>query len=123
MMAKRPKSPQQKKRLSLQKDRRPAHGENHKSSRKNVPRAKAMSKRSVRRHAAEIERTWSRLDEGNADSVELTLVTASRQKTTFRKWPDRSLVDAVRLKLDRRRRTKQNQSSSQVGSSPAKAGG
>jgi hypothetical protein len=54
MMAKRPKSPQQKKRLSLQKDRRPAHGENHKSSRKNVPRA--MSKRRVRRHAAEIER-------------------------------------------------------------------
>jgi hypothetical protein len=39
----RKKSPQQKKAESLKKDRRNAYGENSKSSRKNIPRAKVAT--------------------------------------------------------------------------------
>ena len=42
-------SPQEKKELSLQKDRRNAYGENDKASRKNIPRAKARVNRANRR--------------------------------------------------------------------------
>lgn len=45
----RPKTPQEKKRLSLEKDRRNSFGENDKASRKNIPRAKARVNRANRR--------------------------------------------------------------------------
>ncbi len=44
------KTPQEKKRLSYQKDRRNTYGENDKASRKNIPRAKARENR-AERHA------------------------------------------------------------------------
>lgn len=50
-MAGEPKSPQEKKRLSLKKDRRNTYGENDKASRKNIPRSKAKSHRAVRHTA------------------------------------------------------------------------
>jgi len=43
-MNKPARTPQQKKRLSYAKDRRNAYGENSKSSRKNIPRAKALAR-------------------------------------------------------------------------------
>jgi hypothetical protein len=42
------KSPQDKKRLSYARDRRNDYGENSKSSRKNIPRAKAFANRKER---------------------------------------------------------------------------
>jgi hypothetical protein len=42
-------SPQEKKRMSLDKDRRNVYGENDKASRKNIPRAKARVNRVNRR--------------------------------------------------------------------------
>ena len=42
------KTPQEKKRLSLAKDRRNVYGENDKASRKNIPRAKSRVNRANR---------------------------------------------------------------------------
>jgi hypothetical protein len=86
-----PKSPQDKKKLSLKKDRRNSYGENDKSSRKNIPLSKALSHRKVRRKAASLEHDWERIDESTAESRELTLVTARLQKGRFRKSPDMPL--------------------------------
>jgi hypothetical protein len=48
MAPKKPRSPQQKKALSLQKDRRNGYGENDKGSRKTIPAAKARGHRIAR---------------------------------------------------------------------------
>lgn len=48
-MAVEPKTPQEKKRLSYEKDRRNTYGENNKASRKGIPLAKARGNR-VERH-------------------------------------------------------------------------
>jgi hypothetical protein len=53
----RVKSPQQKKRLSLARDRRNVYGENDKASRKNVPRARQRSQMRIRRSAKRELRT------------------------------------------------------------------
>lgn len=90
-MPRQPKSPPEKKRLSLKKDRRNSYGENDKSSRKNIPRSKALSHRKVRRKAAGLEHDWERIDEAVAESRELTLVTPRLQKGRFRKSPDMPL--------------------------------
>ncbi len=45
------KSPQEKKQLSLERDRRNVYGENAKSSRKNIPKSKRLSQRSARKAA------------------------------------------------------------------------
>jgi hypothetical protein len=47
-MSVQPKTPQEKKRLSYEKDRRNTYGENNKSSRKNIPLAKARANRTER---------------------------------------------------------------------------
>lgn len=97
------RSPQEKKRLSLERDRRNAHGENDKASRKNIPRSKAKSHRVVRRKAAEMERRWQTMAEADAQSAELTATTPRLQKGKFRKWPDTPLGKVVVAKLARRR--------------------
>lgn len=48
-MAKRVRTPQEKKRLSLQRDRRNLYMENSKGSRKAIPLRKAIKRRAVRR--------------------------------------------------------------------------
>jgi hypothetical protein len=49
MPKKRYRSPQEKKRLSYEKDRRDTYGENNKGSRKSVPKSKALGNRALRR--------------------------------------------------------------------------
>jgi hypothetical protein len=95
-MPRQPKSPQDKKTLSLKKDRRNNYGENDKSSRKNIPLSKALSHRKVRREAAKLEQTWERTDEVTVESRELTLVTARLQKGRFRKSPDMPLGEILK---------------------------
>ena len=90
-MPRQPRSPPEKKRLSLKKDRRNSYGENDKSSRKNIPRSKALSHRKVRGKAASLEHDWERIDEATAESRELTLVTPRLRKGRFRKSPDMPL--------------------------------
>lgn len=86
----RPKTPQEKKRLSLERDRRNAYGENDKASRKNIPRAKARVNRVNRRadSVALVDALGTPdedIDAAVADVVE------GRQRKVWRKWPDESL--------------------------------
>lgn len=94
-MPKRFRAPQEKKRLSLQKDRRNTYGENDKSSRKNIPRSKAIARRTVRRKSAEFERSWPRLDELEASTAASTVTKARLQKGKFRKTPDTPLGKVI----------------------------
>jgi hypothetical protein len=104
-MPKHSKSPQQKKRLSLQKDRRNGYGENAKASRKNIPKSKALSHRKVR-HAAN---TQTKLLDGMPDDkaavTQSTITTARLQKGAWKKSPDRPLGAIVAGKLKTRAAT------------------
>lgn len=78
-------TPQEKKVLSYQRDRRNTYGENDKSSRKNIPRSKALGQRSFRSRVGQILR--SRDVEAIDDAV------ASARRRAFDKTPDQSLGD------------------------------
>ena len=101
-MVKTPKSPQEKKRLSLQKDRRNAYGENAKSSRKNIPRSKAISHRKVRHAAKSQTDKLAGLPEDRADVTQSTLTKAHLQKGPWKKTPDMALGGIVAGKLKTR---------------------
>jgi hypothetical protein len=90
-MAKRQRTPQEKKTLSLSKDRRNTYGENSKSSRKNIPLSKALAQRQVRHKAnQELDAIASRDDE-RVDVTESTLSKARAQKPKWKKVPDEPL--------------------------------
>lgn len=101
-MARRPTSPQDKKRLSLAKDRRNTYGENAKAARKLIPLRKAKARRAVRRRGNAALDTILELPEAAADAVESTLTTPALQKGSWRKVPDTALGDVVAGKLHRR---------------------
>lgn len=88
-----PATPQQKKKLSLEKDRRNTYGENDKASRKSIPLQKAKANRSVRSK----DKAALRRDEETADAV---LDKALKQR--WRKAPDGKLGDVVASQLDER---------------------
>ena len=102
-MERTPRTPQEKKRLSLKKDRRNTYGENDKSSRKNIPLSKALSHRKVRHKAKDDLHKLATADEAKAETVESTLATARLQKGWWRKWPDTPLGEVVMRKLTRRK--------------------
>jgi hypothetical protein len=104
-MTKTPKSPQDKKRLSLAKDRRNSYGENAKSSRKNIPRSKAISRRKVRHAAKAQTNTLAGLSEEHSGVVQSTLTKARLQKGPWKKCPDRPLGAVVADKLKTRAAT------------------
>jgi len=86
----RPKTPQEKKRLSLEKDRRNSYGENDKASRKNIPTAKARVNRANRRAdsvalSGAIGVPDETLDAATEDAVQ------GRRRKVWRKMPDESL--------------------------------
>ena len=99
-------TPQQKKRLSYDHDRRNSYGENQKSSRKNIPRSKQRShqdeRRSIRQTLAAAE---GAIAEDVADEAQSqALLTGRRKKlAAFRKSPDRALGEVVERRLRRRR--------------------
>lgn len=93
----RRKSPQEKKRLSLEKDGRNAFWANDKASRKGVPRAKARVNRANRRGdtvalSDALGEPDDELDAEAEDAVE------GRRRKVWRKWPD----EPLRRKLARR---------------------
>jgi hypothetical protein len=92
MAPKRPRSPQEKKALSLQKDRRNRYGENDKASRKAIPAAKARSHRIVRRADKQA------LADGE-DALET--VALVRCKPHWRKVPDVPLGEVIAGKPQR----------------------
>lgn len=104
-MPRTPKTPQQKKRLTLKKDRRNTYGENAKSSRKNIPKSKTLSHRKVRSVA---QQQLMRLDparELEAETIESTIATPRLQKGKWQKSPDTPLGQVVSGKLKTRTAT------------------
>jgi hypothetical protein len=88
------KTPQDKKRLSLEKDRRNTYGENDKASRKNIPRAKARVNRANRHLDRQIlDQGLGAPDESVDDAVEQRVI--GRRRKFGRKWPDRPLGEVL----------------------------
>jgi hypothetical protein len=96
------KTPQEKKRLSLAKDRRNAYGESNKGSRIAIPLNKASQIRAERR-----AQNRQLLNASTAsDEDELTAVENGVRSTSPRPWrkmPDAPLGKVLEWKLQRRR--------------------
>ena len=96
MPLKHRRTPKEKKRLSLAKDRRNDYCENDKSSRKNIPRSKKLANRSVRRGDKQDLATDAEHAEG---------VLPLRLKKRWRKSPDSPLRVHIarqkRLRIER----------------------
>ena len=97
MPLKKQRTPQEKKRLSLEKDRRYCYGENNKSSRKAVPKRKKKANRAARRQ--------------NGLNLELEDISGTAFKkslvTRWRKVPHAKL--SHHLESQRQRRSSLNQ--------------
>lgn len=88
-----PKTPQEKKRESYEKDRRNAYGENAKSSRKNIPRRKRAVASANRARASQPFRQPA----GDSDSQEaLQEAVESKRLKRWRKSPDIPLKDSLK---------------------------
>ncbi|HXH78679.1 hypothetical protein [Nocardioides sp.] len=86
------KNPQDKKRLSLERDRRNTYGENDKASRKNIPRAKARVNRANRRaETVALEGALGAPDE-TLDAI------VGRRRKVWRKWTDAPLGSVLAIK-------------------------
>lgn len=86
----RPKTPQEKKRLSLAKDRRNTYGENDKASRKNIPRTKSRVNRANRHQdAVTLTGVIGVPDAIVEDAIEQKVL--GRRRKAWRKWPDQPL--------------------------------
>ena len=104
-MPRAPKTPQQKKRLSLKKDRRNTYGENAKSSRRNIPKSKAKSHRKVRHQAKHDVEQLIGLPDTKAELVESTLSKPRLQKGRWQKSPETPLGVVVKGKIATRKAT------------------
>ena len=97
----RRKSPQEKKRLSLLKDRRNTYGENAKASRKGIARHKRDRTRTDRRLRNQpLREATGRRDPEVEEHVEVRRVAAP--KSYWKKVPDRPLGEVLEDKLSRR---------------------
>jgi hypothetical protein len=95
------KSPPEKKADSYEKDRRNVYGENSKSSRTNISRAKARDHREARRVSRQgLVATKGAVDNEAIDKAE-TQVTTKRHPR-FKKQPDKPLGSVVATKKQRR---------------------
>jgi hypothetical protein len=92
------KSPQEKKKASLDHDRRNAYGENDKASRKLIPLRKQQSNQAERRTSSQpLARLKGKFDENEAVASELESRTQTvvQRRTGFRKKPDARLKDLL----------------------------
>ena len=103
---KRRRSPQEKKRLSLKKDRRNTYGKNDKATRRLIPLRKAKANRALRR-GVKVALA------GDEEAIEAVAKTFDPRR--WRKLPDKALGDIVktgpekharrfRAKIERRKR-------------------
>ena len=103
----RVKNPQEKKRLSLDRDRRNVYGENDKASRKSVPRRKQLNHMRIRRAATqELANASGEVDETLAMEAEVLADAraATLRRKSFRKQPDRPLREVIEMQKRSRRR-------------------
>ena len=99
------KSPQEKKMLSLELDRRNIYGENAKSSRKNIPKSKQLSHQSERRAGnTPLLAIKGVVDEDQALKAELESRDRliGKKRVAFVKRPDRPLGEVRRKKATRK---------------------
>jgi hypothetical protein len=103
MIMSKVKSPSEKKRISLVKDRRNVYGECPTSSRKNIRRGKQRSHMEVRRAANEELRALKGAS-AEADAIEsrVNVRTLVLARSSFKKVPDAPLGVVVARKLRRR---------------------
>ena len=95
------KSPQDKKRVSYERDRRNDYGENAKSSRKNIPRSKAFARRRERHEQNQATRGIAGGTESDTLGAEIAATTP--QKRWFRKFPDTPLGEYIKYRQRVRR--------------------
>ncbi|GAA3814956.1 hypothetical protein GCM10022273_27030 [Cellulomonas soli] len=92
-------TPQEKKQLSLQKDRRNSYGENDKASRKAIPAAKARVNRANRRaDTVALTESLGAPDEDVAAASEDAV--EGRRRKVWRKWPDEPLGKMLARRTD-----------------------
>ncbi len=94
------KTPQEKKRLSLTKDRRNTYGENDKASRKSIPLTKARSIR-AERHAQDQALAAVKKTTIEDSLVAAELAVHSTKPRQWRKFPDTPLEVILADKADR----------------------
>lgn len=88
------KTPQEKKRLSLKRDRRNVYGENDKASRKAIPRRKRLGQKQLRRGINQaLSPLGGKAIEDHLDQVasEVNAVQAAKKHKLFKKSPDQPL--------------------------------
>ena len=96
------KTPQQKKAQSLAKDRRNTHGENAKSSRKNIPRRRSEGHQALRRIARQaLNAAAERADPDIIDAAEPQL--RLKRLKGWIKFPDEPLGEVLARKGKRSR--------------------
>jgi hypothetical protein len=100
-------SPPEKKRLSLELDRRNTYGENDKSSRKNIPKSRARVHRNERRMVEQMlshGHVTAPNDEAVAIESNVKAKTRSKKLVGFKKCADTALGVTVAKKIARRKR-------------------
>jgi len=105
----RRRTPQEKKRLSLEKDRRNTYGEAPHAARKNVPLRKRLRNR-ANRHAQEaaLPSEPTILDADQADEIESVLCRKAPQ--VWEKYPEAPLAEVLENKQRRRSAPKADRS-------------
>ena len=97
------RTPQEKKRLSYERDRRNTYGESPHSSRKSIPRRKAFRNRANRhRQELALRRPPAFIDEDQADRIEAHMFHYAPK--VWKKVPDKPLGVTVERSLGGRRR-------------------
>jgi hypothetical protein len=99
---KRVRSPQEKKAVSYERDRRNGYGENDKASRKAIPKRKALESRKDRHRVAQDLTVLPRLSEDAAAVVESSARHDVHRVGGWRKGADISLADHLSKRLHRR---------------------
>lgn len=97
----RPRTPQEKKRLSLEKDRRNVYGESPHGARKSIPLSKKLRNRANRhRQESKLPVAPKRLEEDEADEIESSIRRKAPKR--WNKSPDAPLGDVIGHQRQRR---------------------
>jgi hypothetical protein len=97
------KTPQEKKRLSLAKDRRNTYGENSKASRKGIPLAKARANR-AERHAQDNQLAVALVSVGEEQLTSVETGVKSTKPRQWRKSPDKPLGEVLARRAARKKK-------------------
>jgi hypothetical protein len=97
------RTPQEKKQLSYSKDRRNTYGENAKSSRKAIPKAKQRVNRANRRIVRQ-GMTRAAAQPANDEIEVIVSDTLGKRRKRWKKWPDQPLGEVLPTKLENRAR-------------------